>query len=72
MSQPTVQERVARAAAAIDGYREPGKPLDYITFTDALADLVHLARVRGFDITDCWDLALMHAEAEADEEAAGE
>jgi len=71
MTDPTNEERGNRVITLLDAYTEIIEPEeegeDYV-FTDMIADLLHLAHLRGHDAGKISRQALNHFENEISEE----
>ena len=71
MSEPTNEERGYRVITLLDAYTEivdPGDEGEDYVITDMIADLLHLAHLRGYATTTIINNAVMHFETEIEEE----
>lgn len=71
MGDPTNKERGHRVITMLDAYIEavePGDEGEDWVFTDFIADLLHLAHLRGHDAKKIANNALNHFENETSEE----
>ena len=68
----TIEDRVERASAvlALNYERSSGGPDQFAQAVDIIADIMHLADVEDWNIDEIWANAIMHHDAEVDEEEA--
>ena len=72
MTDPTNEERGNRVITLLDAYTEitaPGDEGEDWVITDFIADLLHLAHLRGHNVDSIMQNAKMHFETETSEEA---